>query len=187
MNNDPKHLQALAPDCTDPDWSQVRETVMMLNLAVAQISGAMRDGDESVATLTDTFAAMMTNIDAIQAASDALPAESSQKDEITRNCAAISSQMQTTIVAFQFYDKLSQRLDHLAGTLASLGALVGRPEQLCNPSAWRALQADIKSRYTVESDKALFDAILSGVSIEEALRQNGARDDKPRQDDIELF
>lgn len=38
------------------DWSRVRETVLMMELAVGQIEAAMRDSDSSVKVLTDTFA-----------------------------------------------------------------------------------------------------------------------------------
>jgi len=186
MNDNAQRFQPSAATRPDLDWSQVRETVMMLNLAVAQISNAMQDGDESVKTLTDSFTAMMENIAAIQSTAATLPAEASQRDDISRNCDAISSQMQTAIVAFQFYDKLNQRLGHLTDSLASLGDLVASPEQLYSPHAWKKLQMDIKSRYTMESDKAMFDAILNGASIAEALHLSRTPD-KSKEEDIELF
>ncbi len=186
MNDNTPPFQPSPAARPDLDWSQVRETVMMLNLAVAQISNAMQDGDESVKTLTESFTAMMDKIGAIQSSADTLPADSPQRDDITSSCSAIAGEMQAAIVAFQFYDTLNQRLGHLTDSLASLGGLVASPEQLYNPRAWRALQADIKSRYTLESDKAMFDAILNGASIEEALhlsRRRGRRE----EEDIELF
>ncbi|HHH48800.1 MAG TPA: hypothetical protein ENK51_07935 [Gammaproteobacteria bacterium] len=185
MNDNAQRFQPSPAARPDLDWSQVRETVMMLNVAVAQISNAMQDGDESVKTLTESFTAMMDNIAAIQSTLETLPAESRQRDDISRRCDAISGQMQTVIVAFQFYDKLNQRLGHLTDSLASLGGLVASPEQLYNPQAWKALQADIKSRYTLEADKAMFDAILNGASIEEALHLGRKRDES--EEDIELF
>ena len=42
----------------DLDWSQIREAVKMLNLAVAQIEHSMRVGEDSVQTLTDSFTTM---------------------------------------------------------------------------------------------------------------------------------
>ena len=39
----------------DLDWSQIRETVMMLSLALAQIERSMTDGDDSVNALTELF------------------------------------------------------------------------------------------------------------------------------------
>ncbi len=186
MNDSAQQFQPSPAGRPDLDWSQVRETVMMLNLAVAQISNAMQDGDESVKTLTESFTAMMDNIGAIQSVADTLPTASSQRDDIMQNCSAIASQMQAAIVAFQFYDKLNQRLGHLTDSLASLGDLVASPNRLYNPQAWNQLQTDIKSRYTMESDKAMFDAILKGASIEEALHLSRTQD-KSEEEDIELF
>lgn len=186
MKEKTQAFQPSAADRPDLDWSQVRETVMMLNLAVAQISGALQEGDESVKTLTESFSAMMENTAAIQAANNEAPADSPRHDDIERRCQAISTQMQTAIVAFQFYDRLNQRLGHLTDSLAALGELVGNPGQLYNPHAWKRLQADIKSRYTVESDKAMFEAILQGATVKEALEHSRGRQTET-DDDIELF
>ena len=61
----------------DLDWSQVRETVMLLNVAIAQIENALRSGDESVTVLADSFTSMMGNIEEISAAAENLPESNS--------------------------------------------------------------------------------------------------------------
>lgn len=178
----PQPSSAQMPDL---DWSQVRETVLMLNLAVAQINGAMRDGDDSVSALADSFTSMMGNAEMIHAAADNLP-DNPERTAIISNCEAVANQMQSTIVAFQFYDKLNQRLSHLTNSLAALAKLIDTPEELYSPYAWRGLQEKIKSKYTVDADKAMFDAILAGASVEEALQQC-AQQPGEAEDDIELF
>ena len=47
-----------APTRPISDWSQVRETVLMLELAAGQVEAAMRDSNYSVEVLTDTFTSM---------------------------------------------------------------------------------------------------------------------------------
>lgn len=49
------HSRADAPDL---EWNQVRETVLMLNLAMARMTHAMRDGDKSVDSLSRSFTEM---------------------------------------------------------------------------------------------------------------------------------
>ena len=98
--------------------------------------------------------------------------------------------MRATIIAFQFYDQLTQRLTHLSNSLGALATLLAHPSQIYNPYSWCGLQEKIKSKYTVESDKAMFDAILNGHSVQEALNsslnvENSAS--KKGDDDIELF
>lgn len=174
-----------AIDTGFPDMCRVRETILMLNLAIAQISGAMKDGDDSVNVLTNSFTSMMTSVQDIGQLAERLP-EGDEQREIGQNCAAVIGQMQGAIMAFQFYDKLSQRLNHLTNGLASFSELVGSPELINNPDAWDTLQEDIKSKYTLEADKAMFDAILQGKSVEEALQQLTSHNEET-SDEIELF
>ncbi len=169
----------------DLDWSQVRETVLMLNAAVAQISRTMQDGDDSVGTLTDSFTSMAGNAGIIAEAGAQL-ADGPAKAAIVDNCRSISAQMQGAIVAFQFYDKLTQRLGHVSHSLAALADLVSDPGRLYSPYEWHGLQQKIRAKYTSEGDKAMFDAIVRGASTEEALDLAEARE-KAAGDDVELF
>ena len=171
----------------DLDWSQVHETVLMLTLAVAQIEGALKSGDESVNTLADSFTSMVGEVETIAAAAKQLE-ENKEKSTISQSCQAVSEQMRATIVAFQFYDKLTQRLTHLSNSMEALANLVATPESLYNPYAWRGLQERIKSQYTVESDKAMFEAILNGKSVQAALQSSQqASEPHTKSDDVELF
>ncbi len=174
-------------DRPDLDWSQVRETVLMLQVAVAQIGCAQRDGDESVQSLADAFADMMAGVQSIQQHAAELPEQSGQREGIEAACEAVGARMQSAVVAFQFYDKLSQRLAHLTDSLAELAGVVESPERLYNPAAWQALQDDIRSRYTLESDKIMFEAILAGASVAEALQQMMATCPGTEESDIDLF
>ena len=45
-----------------PDWSHLRETVLMMELAVAQVEAAMTDSNASVDALTGTFTTMANTI-----------------------------------------------------------------------------------------------------------------------------
>lgn len=168
----------------DLDWSQVRETIAMLNLAVAQIELALRNGNESVDSLGDSFTSMAGNVEVIRRTIVSKP----DKDpELEGLCDSVAADMQNAIVAFQFYDKLTQRLSHLSHSMACLGELVGDPTRLYSPFAWVGLQEKIKSSYTVESDRAMFKAILNGASVEEALRASEIAKQHEEDDDIEFF
>jgi hypothetical protein len=170
----------------DLDWSQIRETVLMLNLAVAQIVHSLQDGDESITTLVDSFTTMVGNIEMARSAAAQLPA-SAEKETILANSAMASQHMQQAIVAFQFYDRLSQRLSHVAKSLSSLGNLVGDQARLYNPYEWRGLQEKIKSRYTLETERRMFEAILNGTSVEEAMRLVQEAESELQNNDVEFF
>ena len=168
----------------DLDWSQVRETILMLNLAVAQIELALRNGNDSVSTLGNSFTSMAGNVEMIRRAVLAQPALGSGLERI---CESMAGDVQNAIVAFQFYDKLTQRLSHLSQSLDCLAKLVGDPAQIYSPFAWSGLQQKIQSSYTVDSDRAMFQAILQGASVDEALHASEIAKQQENDDDIEFF
>ncbi len=113
----------------DLDWSQVRETVLMLNLAVSQIVHAMKDGDESVTELAKMFTSIIEHVQSIGMAARNID-EEEEKTTITASFEEISEKVNSAIVSFQFYDQLAQRLSHVCHSLDSLGKLRGDPERL---------------------------------------------------------
>lgn len=173
-------------DHPDLDWSQVRETVSMLNLVVSQLGWSMRDGDISVTSLTSSFASMVSSTDEILQAAESMD-ECEQKQKILQRSHSIMQQVQQAIVAFQFYDRLSQRLNHAADSLGELSVLVGDPLRLYNPQEWYKLQEIIRHRYTTEADKVMFDAIINGSTFEEAIELFDKTNHEAEPSEISFF
>lgn len=176
----------------DLDWSQVRETILMLGVAIGQIESVMKDGDESTGVLTESFTSMSVAAQSILEAAKTLPENDSTRQviaSIEENGIFINSHVQNAIVAFQFYDRMAQRLDHVCRTIDSLADLITDRKRLYNPSEWAAIQQDIRSKYSMESERIMFDAILNGASVAEAmaLSRQQAGSDTQAKDDIELF
>lgn len=90
------------------------------------------------------------------------------------------------IIAFQFYDKLVQRLAHVGLSLGELGDLVGDRQRVDNPDQWVALQQYIKRKYSTREEVAMFEAVMQGVPVQVAIDRFMA-DMKDKSDDIELF
>ena len=157
----------------DLDWSQVRETVLMLELAAGQVDAAMRDSNSSVQTLTDTFTSMADTLSTIDVALGTLPdtiGNGMVKAEIQDNARQVAQKVHQAIIAFQFYDKLVQRLDHVCHSLSGLSGLVSDTGRLYNPAEWSALQELIRSKYTMTEERGMFDAVMAGATVEEALK-----------------
>ncbi len=180
----------------DLDWSQVRETILMLALAVAQIEMSMRDSDESVEVLSNSFTSMVGQVKMIEKTVASLPntAETADaKAAMVGSCATVGEMMRAAIVAFQFYDKLTQRLSHVSSSLGTLADLISDTRRLYNPYEWLGMQEKIKSRYTMVEEGLMFDAIMQGKTVRQALALYvQAIQDKKRQtasggEDIELF
>jgi len=156
----------------DLDWSQVRETVLMLELAAGQVEAAMSDSNSSVEVLADTFTSLADTLQNIDAAVDTLPdtiGNGLVKAEIQANTQLVASKVKQAIVAFQFYDKLVQRLDHVCQSLAGLSRLVSDRQRLYSPDEWKALQDEILAKYTMIEERAMFEAVLNGATVKEAL------------------
>jgi hypothetical protein len=189
--NDNSDIPGVSPSTAarpDLDWSQVRETILMINLAVAQIELALKESSGSVEVLTDSFTGMYGNLMALVQAAHGLP-DSPIKASIEAAGADISGQMQQAIVAFQFYDRLSQRLSHVSRSLDDLTGIVNDPGRLYNPFAWHALQQKIRSKYTMEDEKLMFDTLIQTGDVHEALdRYVESKHQRAGVDsDIELF
>ncbi|NQY26807.1 MAG: hypothetical protein HRT92_06470 [Piscirickettsiaceae bacterium] len=170
----------------DLDWSQVQETIRMMNLAVAQMEVSMKEGDESVDTLTDTFSTMVARVQVIEK----VVKKKEQDDEldfVIEQCEAVSLEMQKAIVAFQFYDKLTQRLSHVSHSLEALSNLVADQSRLYNPREWSLLQEKIKSKYTMPAEHKMFELVMQGMSVEEILKITSEDVKSDTVNDIEFF
>ena len=189
MTSEASNPQGTHVNAPDLDWSQVQETVLMIELAVGQIEAAMKDSNSSVEVLTDVFTTMAGYMRMINDTVVALPDKEELANTKTSLLGAtenVSGMVHQAIIAFQFYDKLVQRLSHVNHSLASLSNLVNDHSRLYKPYEWAALQEKIRSKYSMREEVEMFEAVLSGMSVQEALEKFMTKM-KDRSDDIELF
>ncbi|MEQ1530655.1 MAG: hypothetical protein ABL925_15170 [Methylococcales bacterium] len=169
----------------DLDWSQVRETVKLLSLSAIQVDQLTKEGDLSVNTLTESFTVIVEHMQEINDHLLALDSCALRDDAIVC-CNETSDKIQASIVAFQFYDRMVQCLQHVTANLTGLCRVLETPERIYNPNEWRKFQDEIRSRYTMESEKIMFDAIVQGKSVDEALAAK-TNHQPDAADNIELF
>lgn len=167
----------------DDEWSQIRETVLIINVAVARIEHAMTDGDDSVSILSQSFIDMVKSAQQITRDAGELNA-SPTKDKIEKECQGITQQIQSSVIAFQFYDKLSQRMALVSKALNSLNAVLKDRSKTHEKEEWTKLQDTIRSKYTLDSDQEMFDAVIKGMPIEEALK---VAVEKTTEHEVEFF
>ncbi|MFO1346949.1 MAG: hypothetical protein U1E85_11705, partial [Rhodocyclaceae bacterium] len=99
----------------------------------------------------------------------------------------VSGMVNQAVVAFQFYDKLAQRLAHVTHSLGDLATLVADQRRIYSPQEWVDLQGRIRAKYTTADECAMFEAVMSGTPVAEAIAHYvDAMKSKP-VDDIELF
>ncbi|MFZ2267685.1 MAG: hypothetical protein WAV95_08915 [Azonexus sp.] len=182
----PRGTTAHSPDL---NWSQVRETVLMLELAAVQIEAAMKDSHTSVEVLTNSFTTMAGYMRSISDTVETLPDDGvvgQAKQNLCGVSEHVSSMVHQAIIAFQFYDKLVQRLAHVGVSLGDLSNLVGDTQRLFNPGEWVDLQTRIKSKYSTREEIAMFEAVMHGMPVHAAIEHFMAEMNE-KSDDIELF
>jgi hypothetical protein len=176
------------------DWSNIRETIIMIYLSTAQLESSMREGTEAVYQLADS---MMVISKSSQQIEDTI-AQIEQTSEIPdlntarESAQEIAVQIKQSVVAHQFHDRITQRLEHVTHSLGQLCSLISSPEKYADPGEWRQLQSEIRDSYTMEAERLMFEHIMMGVSVEEALEiyhhnfKNAPPEDET-EDDVELF
>jgi hypothetical protein len=174
------------PKTSDLDWNHVRETIKLLNLSAAQVDVILQESELSVNTLTESFTDIVESMHTINNHLLSLDIFDANKQQVLDCCSETKDKIQTAIIAFQFYDRMQQCLQHVTSNLRGLSRLVENPERLNNPREWHEYQNQIRSRYTMEAEKMMFDAILEGKSFDEAIAAKNASQNN-QASEIELF
>jgi hypothetical protein len=174
----------------DMDWSQVHETVLMLELSAGQIDTALRDSRSSFDVLSSTFTEMAGFLFKQQEAILGLPTTpegEEMKATMLETGSRVLEMMQQAIISFQFYDRLGQRLDHVCHSINALGVLVADRSKIYSPEEWVKLQSQIRSVYTTAEERAMFDAVMNGMSVHDALEHYVQELEVKSGGDIDLF
>ncbi len=185
--HEPRGSTARIPDL---NWSQVRETVLMLELSAAQIEAAMKDSNASVDVLTASFTSMAGYMRMITDTVATLPDQGDNADARQTLLGAadqVSGMVHQAIIAFQFYDKLVQRLAHVTQSLGGLSGLVSDQRRIFNPQEWVDLQERIRAKYTTPDECEMFEAVIGGTPVAQAIEQYVNAMKTKGGDDIELF
>jgi len=146
---------------------EVQETIMVLNLSVAQIELSITEGDNSVNTLIDSFTYMANHIEQIQESSRLIAEMSGNIEGVGEHhqslllqTGELAEKMQQSIIAFQFYDKLSQRLDHVSKGLSGLAEIVSNEMHVKDQSHWEAFKTQVRKGTTMKEEEELFELIF---------------------------
>ena len=154
---------------------EVQQTILILNLSVAQIDLSITEGDNSVNTLIDSFTYMSRHIEKIQAFSlkiAALAGESAQslQTELQSEASELESKMNQSIIAFQFYDKLSQRLEHVSHGISGLAEIVSHEMRVKDAAEWKAFKTSVRQGTTMREEEELFELVFDQhTPVEEAI------------------
>jgi hypothetical protein len=185
------------------DWKELRRTVMTLNLAIAQIDLSMTEGEYSIDTLIDSFGFMRSELDKLNRIvhEDGIDVET-VKAALAAQSEILTDKVSASIIAFQFYDKLSQRLHHVSESLSALIDIISSEDTVIDEESWERFLGKMAKYASMREEYELFDLIFErGRSAQDAIselrerlneRLKAAKEKhKSRvtddEDDIELF
>ena len=177
-------------------WSKINRMITMLTLSIAQIKISISEGDESVDQLTKSFIVLVDDIKIVlgDVKSDLNGSDTDEvKDKIDVLSNDITSRVSDGVVAFQFYDRLTQRLDHIAKSLGDISTILKDKDKANTDETWTELQQNVREGYSMEEERKVFDAIMEGKTIEEAvdiyLKMADSHDDLDSQQtgNVEVF
>lgn len=174
------------------EWTPERQIAHMLGLCEAQMESALAESDQAVDALIKAFTGLSEATRALNAIADDLPPELREKlgGNLKQQVGAIHDRMSSAVVAFQFYDKLTQRLGHVRYSLTSLAQFVCNRAQTSQRESWQRLFTTLRRLYRTEEEREIFQLMVQGASAEDARAQaeHHNEDREARQaGEIELF
>ena len=176
---------------TPSEWTPERQIAQMLELCEAQMESALAESDQAVDALIEAFTGLHETTRALKAIARELPPEQRNPldGRLEQKISAIHEQMSAAVVAFQFYDKLTQRLGHVRYSLTSLAMFVCDRAQTSQRESWQRLFNTLGRLYRTEAEREIFQLMVQGASAEDARAKAEQRDQRePNQaGEIELF
>lgn len=185
------------------DWRELRKTIMTLNLAIAQIDLSMTEGEFSIDTLIDSFGFMRAELDRLNRIvhEDDIDVET-VKAVLAAQAEMLTDKVSASIIAFQFYDKLSQRLHHVSESLSALIDIISAHDGSVDDQNWGKFLNKMAKYASMREEYELFELIFErGHSAEAAIaelrnrltarltlaKQRHKTESSSIEDDIELF
>ncbi len=174
------------------DWTPEQQIAHMLELCEAQMESALSESDMAVDALIKAFTGLAETTRSLDTLANQLPEEARAATgaELNQQIAAIRDQMGSAVVAFQFYDKLTQRLGHVRYSLSTLAMFVCNRAQTSQRELWTRLFSTLRRLYRTEEEREIFQLMVEGASANDAraqAEQHTAERRPAASGDIELF
>ncbi len=156
------------------------QLAQLCQLLKTQIKLAFMQSDQSVNILGNQFTQLMENLHQMTDSSNVDPDNSQNLKHLLDTS---KKSIQDIVIAFQFYDRLTQQVGHVSNAIALFEQQLESKQEI-TPKQWEELFYQIRSAYTTVEEKEAFDQIFSAKGL--APVENRIDNSEP-DDDIELF
>ncbi len=175
----------------DPEWDQAREIVRMIQLIIARIEMALRESEESVDMLCNSFTSMIGGVNTIYRTAASLggaDGAGDARETLFDTCETIRNGVSNAVIALQFFDRFSQRLGCAERCLDALTQLIGSTSWMYSQNAWKDLREQMMAECAMEGEWEVFDAILAGQSARDVLKNpSETKQKRDAQYDVGFF
>ena len=146
-------------------WDFSEEIRIILNVSIAQLEISLQESNTSVEELIAAFKTLVFDIsDILEDFKKKITNENEENVQLHVKTLSedICSRVNSSIIAFQFYDRLVQQLNHISTNLSSADTIISKEEQCFHEPTWHELKSNIRLNYTMEAERTMFDAIING-------------------------
>lgn len=177
------------------DSEKVRETdqcflnkneqniVNALAMAIAQIDMSIHESGQSVNLAMEAFTETANCLAKVRESLDSCPDEVVGRVADDLNTA--TQQLDKAIVAFQFFDRLTQRITHIGENLSSVTSVVQEPE-LEHSYLWEQMQEKLRQVYSQDQERMLYRQ-LSDQKTGKVMPDDVKSNHEPTHGSTELF
>ena len=160
--------------------------VTLLQLAAAQLALSLKETEQPFDDLSKLFIEIVEGFNEIGTLlAEGKPSDIQQVKSLNNQTQA---RVRNAIVDFQFYDRMTQRLNHILGNIQDAIQSINNIEHT-DDEHWEKIFSNIEKSYTMREEKLLYQSIRSGVGFDEAVEALVAQTftNDPQESDIELF
>ena len=153
-----------------PGWTPESAMARMLDLCEAQMDAAIRDSDQAVDALVKAFTELVVIARSVNELSKELASSTKHyalAKDLDQRSATITRDIGEAIVAFQFYDKLTQRMGHVRYSLSTLASF-NCEDTRSSPEHWQKLTHTLRRLYRTEEERVVFEAVTEGKPVADA-------------------
>lgn len=161
--------------------------VMLLQLAAAQLALSLEETEKPFNDLTQLFLEIVEHHRRIDELLQQKPVPDIQL--LHRLHKETEEKVKVSVVDFQFYDRMSQRLRHILSNLQQTIVVLSDAAAFTDESKWTDIFNSVEESYTMQEEKDLYLAIKNGEGFESAVERliDKTKQKEAIESDIELF
>ena len=160
---------------------------MLLQLAAAQLSLSLQETEKPFNDLSKLFLEIVQHHRQIDELLQQKPLPDIQKlHELHKKT---EEKVKNSVMDFQFYDRMSQRLHHILNNLQQAILVLNNTADFQDDNQWKKIFDSIEQSYTMREEKDLYLAIKQGEGFESAVQRliQKSHEKSAIEGDIELF